>query len=131
MELEEALYYFLSTEPSIKEILEDRIYPMVMPQKCKLPALIYSPVSTERSHVLLEDTGFVKKVMEVSCYGRSYREVVDVSKTVRKVLQNFSGPMGELYIQGTLLISEIGADDGLQKDEYRLICEYEFQFIES
>ncbi|SCY25230.1 tail completion protein gp17 [Alkaliphilus peptidifermentans] len=134
MELGEALFQYLSNHSDLKEKIGDRIYPIMMPQNAKLPVIIYSQISTRRSHALQKDTGFVSQTIQFSCHGKSYKEAVALSKTLRKILQNFSGTMGDLTIQGVLLIGEVtlsqGTTTNYRTDQFIISTDYEFQYIE-
>lgn len=123
MRLEEAVSDYLQPK------LNNRLFPFLLPQKCSLPAVVYLPISVERLHSLLADTGFVKQRLQFSCFGKSYKEAVQTAKTIQTELQNFSGAMSGLSIGSVLLMEEI-TDYEQDTDIYSVSLEFEFQFEE-
>ena len=123
MRLEEAVSGYLQPK------LNNALYPFLLPQKCDLPAVAYFPVSVERLHSLIEDTGFVKQRLQFTCFAKSYKKAIDTAKNIQAALQNFSGEIDDLTIGGVLLIDERSnyeSDTGF----YSVSLEFEFQFEE-
>ena len=123
MRLEESVSSLLQTK------LKNRLYPLILPQKCPLPAVAYTPVSVIRLHSLQQDTGFVRQRIQFSCFAKNYGEAVDISVIIRHELQDFSGEASGLYIGGVLVTDESSnyeSDTGL----YSVVIEFEFQFKE-
>ena len=123
MRLEEALSSHLQTK------LNSRMYPFLLPQKCDFPAIVYFPVSVERLHALIEDTGFVKQRIQFTCHAKSYKESVETASIIKNELQNFHGVMSELTIGSVLIINET-SDFEPKTQIYSVILEFEFQFEE-
>ncbi|NTW70677.1 MAG: hypothetical protein HGA49_00330 [Eubacteriaceae bacterium] len=123
MRLEEAVSSHLQSK------LGNKLYPFLLPQSVVLPAVVYLPVSMERLHSLVEDTGFVKQRIQFSSYGKSYKDAVDTASIIRGDLQNFSGIMGEVNIGSVLVMEEI-TDYEPDTDIYSVTIEFEFQFEE-
>ena len=44
MDLLEAIYSYLVKNESVKSKVGDKIYPILLPQDCTLPAIVYAPV---------------------------------------------------------------------------------------
>ncbi|WP_094550241.1 tail completion protein gp17 [Petroclostridium xylanilyticum] len=132
MKLEEGLYVHLKNYPDLKSLVEDRIYPLVMPQNCKLPAITYQKVSGSRQHCLQRDTGFTTPVFQISCWAQNYAQLKAVSEQVRFALQNFSGLMGGnggVEVNAILLQGEMEGFDPDTKIYYAHF-DFEFQYIE-
>lgn len=123
MRLEEAVSSYL--QPKLNQAL----YPFLLPQKSRLPAVVYFPVSVERLHSFIADTGFVKQRLQFSCFGKTYKQAVETAKTIQAELQNFSGLMTGLTIGSVLLRQEI-ADYESDTEIYSISLEFEFQFEE-
>lgn len=123
MRLEEAISGYLQSK------LNNAMYPFLLPQKHSLPAVVYFPVSVERMHSLMEDTGFVKQRLQFACFGKSYKAAVETAKTIQAELQNFTGVMNGLTIGGVLLMEEVSNYEA-DTDIYSVTLEFEFQFEE-
>jgi hypothetical protein len=123
MRLEEAVSAYL------QPILDNKLYPFLLPQKCELPAVAYYPVSVERLHSLIEDTGFVKQRLQFTCFAGTYGQAVETAQLIRAALQNYSGTMGGLSIGGVLLMNE-SANYETDTKLYSAVLELEFQFKE-
>ena len=123
MRLEEAVSGYLQPR------LSGALYPFLLPQNCTLPAVAYFPVSVERAHSFIQDTGFVKQRMQFSCFAKSYKAATAMAKVIQEALQNFSGVLGGLAIGGVLIESE-SADHESDTGIYSVVLEFEFQFKE-
>ncbi|MEA1961278.1 MAG: hypothetical protein U9N81_08430 [Bacillota bacterium] len=129
MHLEEAVYSYLITQTAVYEKIADRLYPLLLPQKCQLPAVAYTMVSVDRSPALQKDTGFVKDTLQFSCHAKSYSEAVSVAKLLRNALQDFNGNMNGIHIGGVLVVSETVNYESATKN-YSAHIEFEFHFNE-
>jgi len=123
MRLEEAVSAYLQPK------LNNQLYPFLLPQNTALPAVVYHPVSVERLHSLVSDSGFVKQRLQFSCYGKSYKESVQLAESIRQELQNYTGQMSGLSIGSVLLIEEITNYEA-GTNVYSVSIEFEFQFEE-
>ena len=61
MDLLEAIYSYLVKNKSVKSKVGDKIYPVLLPQDCVLPAIVYAPVVANYSSAHQGDTGYVTK----------------------------------------------------------------------
>ncbi len=129
MRLEEAVYSQLISDSGASGLISDRLYPLQLPQKCPLPAVAYTLVSMERSPALQKDTGFVKAMIQFSCYAKSYEEAVATGKAIKDAMQDFSGDMQGLCVMAVLINLEMALYEE-STEEYALHLECEFQFNE-
>lgn len=129
MRLEEAVVAYLMTNTALKNKIADRLYPWLLPQKCQLPAVVYSFVSAERTPALQKDTGFVKQTLQFSCHAKSYAAVVALVDVLRRALQDYSGDMAGLTIGAVLIVSETSAYES-DTESYLAHIEFEFHFNE-
>jgi len=94
MRFEEALFAHLKDCTGLKNLVGDRIYPLVLPQKAVLPAVTYQKISGERLHKLQGDTGLTRPVYQLSCWAENYAQCKAAAEQVRLCLQKHSGLMG-------------------------------------
>lgn len=129
MRLEEAVFSYLTANTDVKNRIADRLYPLLLPQDCLFPSVVYSLVSIERTPALERDSGFVKQILQFSCHAKSYKESVNVVEIIRNTLQNFKGDMVGLDIGAILIKLEVVTFEPDTKN-YIAIIEFEFQFNE-
>ena len=94
MIIEEALYTYLSTHAGLSALVSTRVYPVVMPQGCTLPAVTYQKIDGPRVHAMGSDAGLAHPRFQVSCWGSTYKSTKDVAAQVRAALQDYTGTMG-------------------------------------
>lgn len=125
---EEALYRHLTSNYSIHAIAGDRVYPLMLPQSCPLPAVTYQKVSGERLHLLQGDTGYTMPVFQISSRAGTYAECKALAEQMRLSLQNFSGLMGGadgIDIGAVLLMGEV---EGYEPDTNSWYNHMDFRF---
>jgi hypothetical protein len=131
MRFEEALFAHLKAFTGLKSLVDERIYPLVLPQKAVLPAVTYQKISGERLHKLQGDTGFTRPVYQLSCWAENYAQCKAVAEQVRLSLQNYSGFMGgtEGVAVGAVLLE--GEAEGYESDTGTFYINMDFQFYYS
>lgn len=85
--IEQDLFSHLSTEVTL---VNERVYPLLMPQDCKKPALIYTMVS-ENDKQSINSLGAydTKHRFQIDMYSKSYAEVKAIKKQVKTALYSF------------------------------------------
>ena len=125
---EEALYRHLINFTGVKAIVVARVYPLMLPQKCLLPAVTYQKISGERLHSLQGDTGYTTPVFQITSRAESYAQCKTLAEQIRLSLQNFTGIMGGtdgIDIGAVLLLGEI---EGYEPDTSGWFNHMDFQF---
>lgn len=115
--IESTLFSLLSTSPSITAICNTRIYPVVLPTEVTLPAIHYLIVGgavkpTNDTH------GTIRVRVEVSCWGNTYGDAVNLRDAVVQSLDSYSGE--GINIQ--YLMPQDLFDHELM--QFRAICEF-------
>lgn len=86
--IEADLYSHLLTEVPL---VNERVYPLVMPQDCKKPALVYSvPAETDKQSLNSSSAYDVRHRFQIDVYGESYLEVKTIKEQVKAALYSFS-----------------------------------------
>lgn len=127
MDICEAVYGYLKTLPSVSDIVSDRIYPLLLPQKCTLPAVAYNKISINRTPALQADSDFCVQNVQLSCYAKSYAEVVHTANAIRNALKNYVGQMLDVFVQAVLTEFETENYDSAT-ETYVYILELQFYF---
>lgn len=130
----QALYEYLSADADIKKRINGRIYPIVLPQNALLPAIVYSPVLANYDSALQGDTGFVRQTVQFVSHDTTYKKTRELSRLIKKALQDYQGDMNGLLIQAVFVKSdyEYNGNTALKFDteEYMSSIEFEFYFNE-
>lgn len=90
--IEQELFSHLKTNvPSVSE----RIYPLIMPQGCIKPALVYTVVSDGDQQTISGCVTAQQVRFQVDIYGTSYTEVKGILTEVKSALYSFNTyPLG-------------------------------------
>lgn len=123
--IEDALYSYLAAQSTIIAIVDDRIYPTVLPQDPTKPAVVFYNVGT--SPLWLQNAKPVLDVtrIQIDCYADTSRDAKLLAKAVRDVLESYVGLMGTLSVQAVLVL-DYGMDDFDDvPNDFRVISEYE------
>ena len=130
----QALYEYLSADADIKKRINGRIYPIVLPQNALLPAIVYSPVLANYDSALQGDTGFVRQTVQFVSHDTTYKKTRELSRLIKKALQDYQGDMNGLCIQAVFVKSdyEYNGNTALKFDteEFMTSIEFEFYFNE-
>lgn len=130
----QAVYEYLNSVDEIVGRVQDRIYPIILPQDAPLPAIVYAPVLANYDSALQGDTGFVKQTMQFVCHDRTYKRARELSRMVKRAIQDYHGDMCGLFIEAVFIRTdyEYNGNTALKFDteEFMSSIEFEFQFNE-
>lgn len=85
--IEEDLVSHLSTE--VATLIGERVYPLVMPQDCVKPALVYTVVNDlDNQGINGGSTGFSMRI-QIDCYAESYTKAKELKNAVKIALYSF------------------------------------------
>jgi hypothetical protein len=84
---EEGLYGFLNSDPTIRNLVEGRIYGVMLPPKdYTLPAIVHLVVASEPLESLDGDNPTETRRFQFDCYGKTRKESRLLSRAVRSLL---------------------------------------------
>lgn len=130
----QALYEYLSLHKGITGKVQDRIYPIMLPQNAILPAIVYAPVLANYDSALQGDTGYVRQTVQFVCHDTTFRKARQLSRMVKTALQDFHGNMCGVEIQAVFIKTdyEFNGNTALKFDteEYMSSLEFEIHFNE-
>lgn len=105
--IEKALFAKLSGTTSITNIVGSRIFPVFLPEKTQLPALVYLRLSTDGAALTHSGTSnIVSTTFEVGCYSKDVVQAKTLAKTIRAALKGFSGSAAGIVIHRTEVENE-------------------------
>jgi hypothetical protein len=97
MTLHEAWWRWVKTRPAIAELLGERLYPNVLPDRVDLPAATYQRVGTDRERNLAGTSGLCRAVIELAIAAKTPEAGEQVADAVRQAIDGFQGDLGGVY----------------------------------
>lgn len=73
--VEEDLFYQLSTYAGLSTYVDDRIFPIIMPQNPTFPAITYQRISTNRTQAMDGATGHENPWFQIDIWSENYSEL--------------------------------------------------------
>lgn len=124
---EESLVTFIKSIPAITNLINNKFFPLVIPEDTELPAGIYQLISSSPKFGLCGNYGLVSKVYQLSAWGNSYSEVKNIVYAYKTALNNYSGTFGAMQLQGCFVVGEAEDNDN---NEFMASVDLEFYFNE-
>lgn len=97
----EAIYYVLQTTSAITNVVDDRVYPVVVPQKVEFPAIVYTKASSDAENTKDEVSTIENATVQIKVMHPSMVKVKDLGAAVRKAFDNLSGTINGIEIDTT------------------------------
>lgn len=118
--VEEAVYRLLIGNVGVNEIVEGRVFPMVIEEGIPVPAIVYTRISAPRVSHLQGPSGLVTVRMQVDCLAARPRDAWVLADRVRRALTR-TGPFTVAVDDAeptptTVRIASISLDS--DRDEY-------------
>lgn len=82
-------------DSGVSSLVDERMYPVMLPQNVTYPALSYNQVSGVRIYDLCGPTGRVKPRISINSWATTYAEVRSLADAVRQAIEGFTGTMGD------------------------------------
>lgn len=99
IDIETALYQYLAATTTVTGYTSGRIYPSMIPQGVKLPAIVLYKISNPPIHAMSADPELHSPRFQVSVFDDDYDVAKNVAKAVRVALRDYqtsvSGLMGD------------------------------------
>lgn len=105
-ELEKALAVWLTAQLPVAALLGDRLFPLVLPQACRLPAATYQRIGADIEYDLNGPGGLERPLVQIDCWADSFAEARGIAGAVRDVLHGYYGLMGDLTVQRVVIERE-------------------------
>jgi hypothetical protein len=128
VEIETAIYNYLSTYSGLVPLIGNRVYPLIRPENDPSPAITYQLIYGFDDHSLGDDPGTTMSRFQFICWGTTYSSIVDVAKQVKEAFRDYSGVMGGtggVIVQSVLQVSTV---DGYQADTGTYFRKLDFIF---
>lgn len=83
MTIEQSLYNALAADSELQRLLTGRIYPVLIPQGTKLPALVYHQVSGVPYNHMGAGFGLSRVRIRLDIWAKSYADAKDIAEAVK------------------------------------------------
>ena len=93
--IEEDLYTYLTSDPTISGYVSTRIYPVKMPQNVTYPAITYQLIGSTRTLTQDGAVSLVEGRYQIDSWGTSYSTVKNIAIGVKVALHGFKGTWGK------------------------------------
>lgn len=85
------LYNILTDTSSLTAIVDDRIFPIHLPQSATLPAITFQQISSTHDYHIAGAAGVTTARVQIDCWANSPTEACDAGEAIRQTLQGTSG----------------------------------------
>lgn len=130
----ECLSEYLLTNEKAHSVFANRVYPILMPQEGTLPAIVYTPISSQYDDGLQRHTGFVRQIVQFTIYDTTFGKARLCGRILKAVLHDFKGDMCGKQIQATHTLTDLTSGNGTMTsyntEEYTNVLEFEFDYME-
>ena len=108
MSFESGLVSYLKAHAGLNALIGQRVYPLHLPQGAGVPAVVYQKVSPRRrvrSHT--GRSGLVQARYQLSAWGQTYKEALDVGAQLFAALDEYAGAMGTETVEHSRVDNEV------------------------
>lgn len=111
MMMEVAFRAALLQSPALQSLVDDRVYPVVLPQAVTLPAITYQIATNISYYSQTGASRLASPRMQVDLYARTHLGVVQLRDTVMAAISGLKGEFGSppVRLQGVFRTMELDA----------------------
>lgn len=131
MSIEIAVHDILAGASRVTDLVATRIYPDVLPQAPRYPAIVYSLVSGVSDYAQDGPTDLARSRVQVDCFAADKLGVITLRSAVMNALSGYRGTIGSpaISIQGVFALNQASNwGDGMAPtgpDVYRTIIDFD------
>ena len=137
MEINEALYSYLSGYAGLTALISNRIYPDILPQNTPYPAITYQKISENEIDTFNQPTTLMVPIYQFSCWGSTRSSSEAVSKQLRLAFKNYKsttmGGAGGVSVSAVRIINRLGTyetDNDGKIIAYGTLTDFEISYQE-
>lgn len=98
MNINEALYSYLSNYSGLTDLVGNRIYPVKMPKNVIYPAITLQIITGLREHLMGSDSNLIATSVRATSWARTFDSAKQVINQVKEALQDYSGTMADSVV---------------------------------
>ncbi len=120
------LYTYLQTIAGLTNLVSTRMYPVRLPQKPTMPALVIQKIARVREYSHSGDSNLANPTYQFDCFAVTHEGAVALQVQVEAALSAFSGTMGSETVYSAFIANVL---DNFETETalYRQIVDVEFQ----
>jgi len=126
--IEAAVIAHLLADAGVEALVEDRVFPVSLPQGARLPSVVVARV--DGAPLLADDgpSGLSNPRLQIDCWGSSYASAKALARAVTSSLNAYSGDMAGLDVPHVELEAErdMPREGGSNQSEYRYRVSLDF-----
>lgn len=130
-----AVRAYLIAQSGVSNLAGTRVFPDVLPQNVKFPAIACEEFSSTHEHQLSGASGVYHPRVRIDCYAETRIAATNLGNAVRAEMQGYRGDMGTEFVHSSLLDGQIkdviAPKDASQKWRYRVRQSYRLSVTES
>ncbi|MEG1806112.1 MAG: DUF3168 domain-containing protein [Clostridia bacterium] len=130
----QCLFEYLTSSKELATKVGRKVFPLIMPQETLLPAIVYSPINASYDSALSGDTGYTRQTIQFNCHDKTFKKARELSRIVKKLLQDYTGDMNGVNIQSVFVKSDFmlngNTADKYATEEFMAVIEFEICFNE-
>jgi hypothetical protein len=116
MEINEALYSYLSSYVNLTALVSNRIYPDVLPQNTPYPAITYQKISEDEIDTFNQTTStLMMPKYQFTCWGSTRASSEAVAKQLRLAFKNYKsttmGGVGGVSVSAIRILNRLSTFD--------------------
>lgn len=92
--IEEGLVIYLSNNGELTVLIDDRLYPLVLPESPIMPAVVYQEIDAVPAYSHDGDSAMEQVRMQFKCWANTLLMAKQVKAVLKRALSGFSGYMG-------------------------------------
>ncbi len=121
--MEQAIVDILENDAPVSAIIDDRIFPVAIPQEKVLPAITYQRVDTDPNDTKSGASTLDGILIDLDFWDKKFAVVKDLAKKVRAALDRFSGTKQGIVVQSIQFQNQIVGYSS-EKEIYHLTQTY-------
>jgi len=131
MYVEEAFRALIVSDPVVSGLIGSRLYPIQLPQKPTLPAVVYTVISDPRVYSMKGPSGLSYTRFQLDVYGKTYEGTKAAFEAIDRKIGGFRGMFAGVNIN-SIVLEDPGPQDGYEDDlavysrtaDYRVAANY-------
>lgn len=122
MDIEPALVAHILSDEKITSIIQDRLFPLAVPQDEDVPAIVYQQISSPRTLTLTGESASHSRI-QLSCYAKTFSQAKQMAITLYNSLDFFRGNLGNKTKSAVLMAD---SRDDYEPETGRYRCDVDF-----
>jgi len=89
--IKNALRSKIINDAAVSVIIENKVYPLHLPQGGELPCVLYQSKGTKPLTLMTNDPGYSQASFDIAAYAKDYDTCVDLATKVKAALERWKG----------------------------------------